>query len=119
MIGVCPVEMLLTRHGHRTLAGLSRGLIITVILPPYADRPSAALSILKMLRILIRHAINIGWLKHHPSAGIKAAEDTSRSWTEDEIVSFRKQRSLGTNERTAFELFLNCGQCRADTVRMA
>jgi hypothetical protein len=47
---VCPVEVLLTRHGHRTLAGLSRGRIITGILQPYADRPSAALSILKMLR---------------------------------------------------------------------
>jgi hypothetical protein len=71
MVGVCPVEVLLTRHGHRTLAGLSRGRIITGILQPYADRPSAALSILTMLRILLRHAINIGWLKHHPWAGIK------------------------------------------------
>jgi hypothetical protein len=44
--------------------GLSRERIITGILQPYADRPGAALDILKKLRILIRHAINVGWLKH-------------------------------------------------------
>jgi enterobacteria phage integrase len=51
--------------------GLSRERIITGILQPYADRPGAALDILKKLRILIRHAINVGWLKHDPSLGIK------------------------------------------------
>jgi hypothetical protein len=56
-------------------------------------------------------ASSVGWHQ--------AAEDTSRSWTEDEIDSFRKRWPLGTKERTAFELFLNCGQRRADTVRMA
>jgi enterobacteria phage integrase len=65
------IEALRTQHGHRTLVGLTRERIITGILQPYADRPGAALSILKMLRVLIRHAIDIGWLKHDPSIGIK------------------------------------------------
>src|SRR5439155_26688502 len=65
------LEMPRTAHGHRTVAGLSRERIITGILPPYADRPGAALDTLKKLRILIRHAINVGWLKHDPSLGIK------------------------------------------------
>jgi hypothetical protein len=65
------LEMLRTEHGHRTVAGLSRERIITGILQPYADRPGAALDTLKKLRIPIRHAINIGWLKHDPSLGIK------------------------------------------------
>jgi hypothetical protein len=64
------LETLRTEHGHRTVAGLSRERIITGILQPYADRPGAALDTLKKLRILIRHAINIGWLKHDPSLGI-------------------------------------------------
>jgi hypothetical protein len=58
------LEMLRTEHGHRTVAGLSRERIVTGILQPYADRPGAALDTLKKLRILIRHAINVGWLKH-------------------------------------------------------
>jgi integrase len=114
------IETLRTVHGHRTIAGLSRERIITGILQPYADRPGAALSILKMLRVLIRHAINIGCLKHDPSLGIKRPKmNRIRSWTEDEIETYRRRWALGTKQRTAFELFLNTGQRRSDVVRMA
>jgi hypothetical protein len=58
------------------------------ILQPYADRPGAAISILKMLRVLIRHAINIGWLRQDPSLGIKRPKlQRIRSWTEQEIAT--------------------------------
>jgi len=57
-------------HGQRAVAGLSRERIINGILQLYRDRPGAELSILKMLRILISHAIAIGWLKQDPSVGI-------------------------------------------------
>jgi len=109
-----------TEHGHRTVAGLSRERIITGILQPYADRPGAGLDTLKKLRILIRHAINIGWLKHDPSLGIKRPKIKKiRSWTDDEIEQFKKRWPLGTKQRTAFHLFLNLGQRRSDVVRMA
>lgn len=114
------LEMLRTVHGHRTVAGLSRERIITGILQPYADRPGAALDTLKKLRILIRHAINIGWLKHDPSLGIKRPKiNKIRSWTDSEIEQFKKRWPLGTKQRTAFHLFLNLGQRRSDVVRMA
>ena len=51
--------------------GYNLPLVLVGILQPYAKKPGAALSILKMLRVLIRHAIEIGWLKHDPSSGIK------------------------------------------------
>jgi len=102
---VSRLEMLRTEHGHRTVAGLSRERIITGILQPYADRPGAALDTLKKLRILIRHAINIGWLKHDPSLGIKRPKIKKiRSWTDDEIEQFKKRWPLGTKQRTAFHL---------------
>jgi integrase len=114
------LEMLRTEHGHRTVAGLTRERIIIGILQPYADRPGAALDTLKKLRILIRHAINIGWLKHDPSLGIKRPKvQRIRSWTEDEIEAFRTKWPLVTKQRLAFELFLNTGQRRSDVVRMA
>jgi integrase len=114
------LEALRTVHGHRTVVGLSRERIITGILQPYADRPGAALDTLKKLRILIRHAINVGWLKHDPSLGIKRPKiQRIRSWTEDEIEIYRKRWPLGTKQRLAFELFLNTGQRRSDVVRMA
>ena len=114
------IEALRTQHGHRTVAGLTRERIITGILQPYADRPGAALSILKMLRVLIRHAIDIGWLKHDPSLGIRRPKiQRIRSWTENEIETYRNRWPLGTKQRLAFELFLNTGQRRSDVVRMA
>jgi integrase len=114
------IEVLRTQHGHRTVTGLSRERIVTGILQPYADRPGAALSILKMLRVLIRHAINIGLLKHDPSLGIKRPKiQRIRSWTEDEIETYRRRWPLSTKQRLAFELFLNTGQRRSDVVRMA
>src|SRR5205807_1508242 len=51
------IDEIRTKHGHRTLAGLNRQRIVSGILQPFADRPGAALSILKMLRVLIRHGI--------------------------------------------------------------
>jgi integrase len=114
------IEVLRTKHGHRTVAGLTRERIVTGILQPYADRPGAALSILKMLRVLIHHAINIGWLKYDPSLGIKRPKiQRIRSWTEGEIDAYRSKWPLGTKQRLAFELFLNTGQRRSDVFRMA
>jgi integrase len=72
-----------------------------------------------MLRILIRHAIAISLLTRDPSAGIKRPKlKRIRSWTEDEIATYRSHWPLGTKQRTAFELFLNTGQRRSDVVRM-
>jgi integrase len=113
------IETLRTHHGHRTVAGLTRERIITRILQPYADRPGAALCILKMLRVLIRHAIDIGWLKHDPSLGIKRPKTKEiRSWTEGEIETFENRWPIGTKQRLGFALLLYTGQRRSDVHRM-
>ena len=113
------VEALRKDHGHRSVAGLTRERIVAGILQPYADRPSAALSILKMLRILIRHAIEIGMLKHDPSFGIRRPKiQEIRSWTDDEIAAFEARWPLDTKQRLAFALMLYTGQRRSDVHRM-
>lgn len=63
-------------HGHRTVKGLTREGIVTKMLEPYAGQPGAALDTLKKLRVLIRHAIDLGWLKHNPSIGIRRPKST-------------------------------------------
>src|SRR5262245_61702309 len=109
------IETLRTKHGHRSVAGLTRERIVTRILLPYATRPGAALVILIMLRILIRHANNIGWLKGDPSLGIKRPKTNEvRSWTDAEIGAFEKHWSIGTKQRLAFALHLDTGQRRSD-----
>ncbi|MFL6546800.1 MAG: hypothetical protein ACJ8LM_16680, partial [Candidatus Udaeobacter sp.] len=60
-----PKAALPSQHTYgKELAYPSHAYILTA-----SARPGAALSILKMIRVLIRHAINIGWLKHDPSLG--------------------------------------------------
>jgi integrase len=111
--------MLREVHGHRTLVGLTRERIIVGVLQPYAERPGAALAVIKILRVLIRHAIDIGWLKHDPSIGIKRPKSKEIcSWTEIEIESFEERWPLGTKERLAFALLLYTGQRRSDVHRM-
>jgi enterobacteria phage integrase len=113
------IEALRTQHGHRTVAGLTRERIVTGILQPYADRPGAALSTLKVLRVLIRHAIDIGWLKHDPSLGIKRPKTQEiRSWTDPEIKAFEERWPIGTKQRLAFALMLYTGQRRSDVHRL-
>jgi integrase len=113
------IEALRRDHGHRTVAGLNRERIITGVLGPYADRPGAAFGMLKMTRILIRHAIEIGWLDRDPSLGIRRPKGGEiRAWTEAEIAQFRSRWEIGTKERLAFELMLNTGQRRSDVHRM-
>jgi integrase len=113
------MEALRVQHGHRTVAGLTRERIVAGILQPYADRPGAALSTLKMLRVLIRHAIDLGWLKHDPSLGIKRPKiQEIRSWTDAEIKQFETRWPTGTKQRLAFALLLYTGQRRSDVHRM-
>jgi enterobacteria phage integrase len=116
---VSRIEALRTEHGHRSVAGLTRERIVSGILQAYADRPGAALSILKVLRILIRYSIDIGWPDHDPSLGIKRPKTQEiRSWTDAEIESFRQRWPIGTKQRLGFELLLCTGQRRSDVHRM-
>jgi enterobacteria phage integrase len=113
------IETLRTEHGHRTVAGLTRQRIVTGILQPYADRPGAAHFTLKILRLLIRHAIAIGWLDHDPSLGIKRPKTQEiRSWTDAEIAAFERHWPIGTKQRLAFALMLYTGQRRSDVHRI-
>jgi enterobacteria phage integrase len=71
------------------------------------------------LRVLIRHAIDLGWLDHDPSLGIKRPKTQEiRSWTESEIQKFEQRWPIGTKQRLAFALMLHTGQRRGDVHRM-
>ena len=68
---------------------------------------------------MIRHAIDIGWLDHDPSLGIKRPKTQEiRSWTDAEIAAFEQHWPIGTKQRLAFALMLYTGQRRSDVHRM-
>ena len=108
------LETIRIEHGQRSVSGLTRERIIKM-LQPYADRPAAALDTLKKLRILIRHAIDLGWLQSDPSAGIKRPGTKEiRAWTDAELAAYERRWPIGKKQRTAYSLMLNVGTARAD-----
>lgn len=90
-----------------------------MIMLPYADRPGQAHALLKMMRVLIRHAIHLRWIDRDPSIGLKRASiGRIRSWTEAEITQFETHWAVGTKQRLTFALFLYSGRRRSDVHRM-
>lgn len=113
------LETLRTKHGHRTLSGLNRARIVSGVLAPYADKPGAALAMLKMLRVLVRHGLELGWLREDPTIGIKRPKGNEiHTWTDGEIAAFEERWPIGTKQRLAFSLMLCTGQRRSDVHRM-
>jgi integrase len=118
------IEALRTEHGNRTVNGLTRERIESGILGPYADRPGAALSILKMLRILIRHAMSLDQrnplkLERDPSVGITRPKTGEiRAWTDAELAQYERRWPLGTKQRTAYALMQFAGTARVDVHRI-
>jgi integrase len=113
------LRLLRKLHGHRTVSGMTRDGIEKAVLSPYADRPGQALAILKILRVLIRHAIAIHWITTDPSAGIKRPKGREiRAWTEAEVGQFEALWPVGTKQRLAFAIMLHAGTARADVHRI-
>lgn len=110
------LEQIRIDHGHRAVAGLNKDRIETFILDPLADRPGAALDTLKKLRLLFKHAMSKGWLKHDPSTGIKRPKvGEIRAWTDAELAAYERRWPIGSKQRTAYALMLNMGTARIDT----
>lgn len=109
----------LREHGHRSLSGMTREGIVTKMLQPLADRPGARLALIKVLRVVIRHGIETGVLRHDPSLGIKRPRSGEiRAWNEAEIDQFEAKWPIASRERLAFGLMLFTGQRRSDVHRM-
>nr|WP_244422831.1 tyrosine-type recombinase/integrase [Bradyrhizobium sp. ORS 278] len=110
------LELMRAAHGHRSVGGLTRERIEAKILKPLSNKPGARLDTLKKLRILIRHAKALKWLKVNPSEGIKRGKSKEiRGWTDNELAAFEARWPFGTRQRAAYEMMLNVGTARADT----
>ena len=76
----------------------------------------------KSLRGFVDHCLMFGMMKVDPLAGVKLARAKKtkgfRTWTEDEIATYRERHAPGTKARLALELILQTGHARADAVRM-
>lgn len=91
------------------------------LLAARADTPAAANTFLKVLRSLMRFAVEDNWRPTDPTYGVRRIRDKTagfHTWTEAEIAQFEAAHPVGSRARLAFDLLLWTGQRRADVVRM-
>lgn len=114
------IERLRDEHGHRLLEQMKRAHVVK-LLEPLTDRPSARNNRLRMLRMLLNHAVEIGWRSDNPTAAIKKMRTGSQgfhTWTEDELNTFLACHEIGSTAHTAVTLVLYTACSRVDAVRL-
>ncbi len=114
------LERFRAKHGHRPVASLEREHV-RAILAKKASTPQAANNLRKIIRLLMRFAIDEGWRRDDPTVGVKAIRarsDGFHTWTESDIAAFEKRWPVGTKQRLAMALALYTGQRRSDLVLM-
>lgn len=114
------IEKVRAEHGHRMVADLQRSHI-QKLMAAKADLPAAANNILKIFRVLMRHALDCNMRRDNPTIGIRKVKSQSkgfRTWSEEEIQAFYARHGEGTRARLALDLLVYTGQRRSDVVRM-
>ena len=114
------LERFRAEHGHKRVAHLEKRHVQS-ILSEKATTPTAANRLLRLIRGLMIHAIDLGWRRDDPSVGIKKLRHKTvgfRTWEEEHIESFLSHHKPGTRAHLAFSLLLYTGQRRSDVVRM-
>jgi hypothetical protein len=85
-----------------------------------ANKPDGANGLRKVLRAMMKHAVEIGLRADDPTRDVKALRPKSKlgfhRWTEAEIAQFEVRHPIGTKARLA--LALGTGQARQDVVAM-
>ena len=85
------------------------------------ERPDARKRLLKMIRLLMKHACETGMRDSNPARDVQVkvpATSGFATWSEDQIGAFRAAYPIGSTARLVFELALNTGQRRGDLTRM-
>ncbi len=83
--------------------------------------PHAANNRLKIWRVLLNCAVDLGQIEVSPASGIKPMKTPPggfRCWTDDEIAQYRAHHASGTKARLALEVALWTGARLGDLVRL-
>lgn len=112
------VEELRGKHGSNPLNRLNEKAVKHLL---SEKERSAYNHRLRMLRLLIAHAIDLGWMTTDPTQGIKRARLKTvgyPTWSEEQIAAYEAKHPAGSRARLALYLLLYTGQRRSDVVRM-
>ena len=116
--GIC--ERIRNEHGHRMAHDLGRKHVKAII-GKMSSTPAAANNYLRMLRILMRHALDVEMIERDPTLRLKGYSKKTagfHTWSEDEIAAFEDRFPIGTMPRLAMSIMLYTGQRRGDAVRL-
>lgn len=105
-------------HGAKRLADMKRPHVAAILV---RKKPFAVRNWLKTLRGLMAFAVEAGWLREDPTAGIRPARargGTRHTWTEEEIAQYEASHPIGTRPRLAMALMLYTAARRSDAVRL-
>jgi integrase len=114
------IERFRADHGTKPVALLERRHVRDMVAAKAAT-PAAANNLLRIVRMLMRFAIEEGWRKDDPTLGVKPIRirtEGFHTWSEAEISAFEGRWPVGTPQRLAFDLLLFTAQRRSDVVRM-
>jgi integrase len=114
------IERLCAEHGDKRAADLRREHVVR-LMAARAEHPGAANGLRMALRVMMKHAIDIGLRADDPTREVKAVRirtDGHHSWTDDEIAQFEQCHPVGSRARLALGLLLYTGQRRGDVIRM-
>jgi integrase len=112
------IDRFLVEHGHRRVDQMKREHV-DIIIGRFANKPGAAIILLKRIRTLMRYAMALHWIDRDPTSGVKSFTSKEiHTWTESEIGQFEDRWQKGTRERLAFALLLYTGQRGCDVHRM-
>jgi integrase len=114
------IDRFCIQYGNNRVAGLKREHVVR-LMAARAERPVAANTLRKVLRAMMKHAVEICLRADDPTRDVRAIRvksDGFHSWNDDEIAQFEKRHPTGTPARLALALLLYTGQRRSDVVRM-
>jgi len=114
------VERFRRDHGDKLVAKLERQHVVAIV-GARSKTPAAGNNYLRMIRMLMRFAVEIGMRRDDPTLyvrGFRTKTAGFHTWTEEEIAQFEARHSVGSKARLAFALMLHTAQRRSDAVRM-
>jgi len=116
------IEAFRKLHGDKPVARLQRQHVEQIISEKHKTGPNAANNLLKVLKVLLSHAVDIGMIATSPAIGIrrfKIRSDGYPPWTEEEIAQFEAAHPVGSKARLAFALLLFTAQRVSDVTPWA
>lgn len=114
------IERFRNQWGNKSVVGL-QPQHIRKLFDDMADRPGAAYGLRRIIRILMKFAVEYGYRPDNPALNIRKVKTNStgyRSWTEEDIAQFEAWWPQGSRARLALHLLLFTGQRRSDVVKM-